>query len=268
MSDNGKKVTTSTLLRMKKNGKRITMLTAYDFPMAKVLDDSGVDIVLVGDSLGNVILGYENTLPVTMEDMIRYTAAARRGVKRALLTVDMPFMSYQMGVSPALSNASRFLKECGAEAVKIEGDTYLDAMKAMIDAGIPVMGHLGFTPQLVNRVGGYRIQGKTEKEASRLLSSAKKLEALGVFALVLEMVPAVLAKKISKALKIPVIGIGAGPNCDGQVLVTHDMVGLYQGKVPSFVKQYANLGKTMKEAISAFVWEVHSGKFPDKAHSF
>jgi 3-methyl-2-oxobutanoate hydroxymethyltransferase len=257
-----KKITTAVLAEMKRNNRRIIMLTAYDFPGAKLLDEVGVDVILVGDSLGNVILGYENTLPVTMEEMLHHTKAVRRGTDSAMLVVDMPFMSYQGSAEQGLLNASRFVKEAGAQAVKIEGDIYIDTMKAMIAAGIPVMGHLGFTPQLINQIGAYRVMGKTKSEAALLFSGAKKLEKIGVFALVLEMVPSNLAKRISRSLKIPVIGIGAGPFCDGQVLVTHDLVGLYPKPVPRFVKQYANLGKTMKEAVAKFIWEVHTGKFP------
>jgi len=253
---------------MKKTGKKITMLTAYDFPMAKALDDSGIDIILVGDSLGNVILGYENTLPVTEEEMLHHLKAVKRGVKNALLVIDMPFGSYHLNPEQGLKSAIRFVKEGGAEAVKVEGDIYKESMKMMIKAGVPVMGHLGFTPQLVNLIGGYKVQGKTKKDADILIRSAKELERLGVFLLILEMVPQALAKRISKALKIPVIGIGAGPGCDGQVLVTHDMVGLYGGTAPKFVKQYADLGKLLKEAVSTYMWEVHTGKFPGKKESF
>jgi len=267
MNDQGR-VTTASLLKAKMSGRKISMLTAYDFPTAKLLDDSSVDIILVGDSLGNVILGYENTLPVTMEDMLHHTKAVRRGVSRAMLVVDMPFMSFQTGGRDALLSAARFIKEAGAEGVKIEGDNYIDEMAAMIKAGIPVMGHLGFTPQYVEQIGGYKVAGKTKAEADKILASARKLEKIGIFALVLEMVPSALAKKVTNALMIPVIGIGAGHHCDGQVLVTHDLVGLYPKPVPRFVKQYANLGKLMKEAVSTFIWEVHSGKFPGKENSF
>jgi 3-methyl-2-oxobutanoate hydroxymethyltransferase len=244
------------------------MLTAYDYPTAKLLSDSGVDVILLGDSLGNVILGYENTLPVTMEEMLHHAKAVRRGIANAMFIVDMPFMSYQTTARDALLNAARFIKEAGADAVKIEGDLYIDAVKAMADAGIPVMGHLGFTPQQVNQIGGYKVTGRERAEALRIAASAKKLQSAGVFSLVLEMVPSSLAKRITKALKVPVIGIGAGPFCDGQVLVVHDLVGLYPKPVPSFVKQYANLSKTFKEAVSSFMWDVHTGKFPDKEHSF
>lgn len=262
------KMTTARLLAAKKAGRRITMLTAYDYITAKILDEAGIDIILVGDSLGNVFLGYDNTLPVTVEDMLVHTKAVRRGTKGAMLVVDMPFMSYQVSPEGALINASRFIKEAGARGVKIEGDIYIDAIRMMIDAGIPVMGHLGFTPQLINRIGGYRVAGKGKREAGAILKAAKKLEGAGVFALVLEMVPADLAKKITKSLKIPVIGIGAGPHCDGQVLVTQDLVGLYPKPAPKFVKQYADLGREMKKAIATFIWDVHSKKFPAKEQSF
>ena len=262
------KMTTARLRQLKRAGRNIVMLTAYDWPTAKMLDECGVDIILVGDSLGNVVLGYENTLPVTMDEMIMHSKAVRRGVGNAMLVIDMPFMSYQVNPEEALLNASRFVKEAGAQAVKIEGDAYIDSIKAIIKAGIPVMGHLGFTPQLLNQIGGYAVKGSSKSEARALIEAAKALEKAGVFALVLEMVPSALAKKISSILKRPVIGIGAGPFCDGQVLVTHDLVGLYPGHVPRFVKQYADLGKAFKEAISTFVWDVHSGKFPAKEQSY
>jgi 3-methyl-2-oxobutanoate hydroxymethyltransferase len=264
---NNKAVTTAVLADMKRRGRKIVMLTAYDYPTARYLDEAEVDVILVGDSLGNVVLGYENTLPVTVDEMLHHTKAVRRGTNRSMLIVDMPFMSYQLNAEQALSNASRFVKEAGANGVKIEGDIHLDSIKKIIDAGIPVMGHLGFTPQLINRVGGYSVTGKKKSEANLIFSAAKKLERIGVFALVLEMVPAALAKRISSALKIPVIGIGAGPFCDGQVLVTHDLVGLNPGPVPRFVKRYANLGKSLKEALSTFIWEVHSGKYPEREKS-
>jgi len=262
------KITTSKIINMKKAGKKITMLTAYDYPTAKILDESNIDIILVGDSLANVVLGYENTLPVTVEEMLHHLKAVRRGVKRSLLVIDMPFGSYHVSPEEGFKSALRFVKEGGAEAVKTEGDIYKETMHMMIKAGIPVMGHLGFTPQLVNQIGGYKVQGKTKEDADVLVKAAKDLEKLGVFSIILEMVPASVSRRITKAVKIPVIGIGAGPFCDGQVLVTHDMVGLYGGTVPKFVKQYADLGKKMKEAISTYIWEVHTGKFPTKKESF
>jgi 3-methyl-2-oxobutanoate hydroxymethyltransferase len=263
-----KKITTAKLTEMKKKKKKITVLTSYDFPTAKMLDEVGVDIVLVGDSLGNVVLGYKNTLPVTMEDMLHHAKAVARGVKNVMLIVDMPFMSFQITPEEALYNASRFAKEAGAEGVKIEGDVHIDAIKMIVRSGIPVMGHLGFTPQLVNKIGGYRVQGKSKPEGDLILKAAKDLERAGVFSIVLEMVPGSLAKKITRSLKIPTLGIGAGPHCDGQVLVTHDMVGLYNGKVPKYVKQYANLGKAFKEAVATYICVVETGKFPGKENSF
>lgn len=244
------------------------MLTAYDYPMAKILDESQVDIILVGDSLGNVVLGYENTLPVTVPEMLHHLKAVKRGVKKALLVVDMPFGSYHVKPEEGLESALKFVKQGGAEAVKVEGDVYKETISLMVKAGIPVMGHLGFTPQLVNLIGGYKIQGKTKKAADLLVKAAKGLEKLGVFSIILEMVPAQVAKRVTKAVRIPVISCGAGPYCDGQVLVTHDMVGLYSGTPPKFVKQYVDLGKQMKEAVSTFIWEVHTGRFPTKKESF
>ncbi len=262
------KITTSKILEAKKSNKKLSMLTAYDYPTARILDESDVDIILVGDSLGNVVLGYQNTLPVTVDEMLHHLKAVKRGVKKALLVVDMPFGSYHVNPEQGLKSALRFVKEGGAEAVKVEGNIYRETMRVMIDAGIPVMGHLGFTPQLVNLIGGYKVQGKTKKDADILAKAAKELERLGVFSIILEMVPASVSKRIRNAVKVPVIGIGAGPHCDGQVLVTHDMIGLYQGTPPKFVKQYASLGKDMKEAISTFIWEVHTGRFPGKKESF
>lgn len=263
-----RKITTARLFEMKKKRQKITVLTAYDYPTSKILDEVGIDIILVGDSLGNVILGYENTLPVTTQDMLHHAKAVVRGKKNSMIVVDMPFMSFQGAPEDALYNASRFIKEAGAEAVKIEGDLYIDAIRMIVKAGIPVMGHLGFTPQLINQIGGYKVQGKKKSQADLIFKAAKNLEKAGVFSIVLEMVPANLAKRISGALSIPTIGIGAGPHCDGQVLVTHDMVGLYNGKTPKYVKQYANLGKALKEAVSTYIWEVQTGKFPKKEHSF
>ena len=261
-------ITSADLLKMKKDGKKITMLTAYDWSTAKFLDSCAVDIILAGDSLGNVALGYENTLPVTMEEMLICAKAVRRGVKDAMFLVDMPFMSFQISPEQAFFNAARFMKEAGADGVKVEGDAHIDAVKMMIDSGIPVMGHLGFTPQSVGVIGGYKVQGKDKRSADAIIRSAKALEKLGVFSLVLEMVPANLGKQVSKALKIPVISCGAGSGCDGQVVVTADLVGLYPKPAPKFVKRYADLGKAFKEAVHAFVWDVHSGKFPGKEQSF
>lgn len=253
---------------MKSAGKKIAMLTAYDCPTAKLIDDSGIDIVLVGDSLGNAVLGYENTIPVTMDEMLHHVKAAVRGVKNAMVVADMPFMSFQLGPEEAFYNASRFVKEAGANAVKIEGVAYIDTIKKLIDSGIPVMGHLGFTPQLVNQLGGYRVQGRSEKEAAAMIRDAKALEKAGVFSIVLEMVPAALAKKMSKAVSIPVIGIGAGKYCDGQVLVINDLLGLSVSGMPKFAKKYADLHGEMKKAVSAYIADVKGGRFPGAEHSF
>jgi len=253
---------------MKVSGKKITALTAYDCPTARMLDESGVDIVLVGDSVGNVLLGYENTIPVTMDEMLHHTKAVSRAVKNAMIIADMPFMSYQLDPGSALYNASRFIKEAGAHGVKIEGDIYIDAIKKIIEAGIPVMGHLGLTPQLVNQLGGYRVQGRSANEAKAMIEGAKQLEKAGCFSIVLEMVPSLLAKKVAETLSIPVIGIGAGVYCDGQVLVTNDILGLSGKAVTRFVKKYADLYPEMKRAVSSFISEVRSGAFPGSEHSF
>lgn len=251
------KITTAVLTHKKKAGQKIVMLTAYDFPLAKLLDDSGIDIILVGDSLGNVALGYQNTLPVTMPEMMMHTQAVSRAAKRAMLVADMPFGSFQKDEKHALENAIDLVK-AGAEAVKIEGAGYIDAIKKIIKAGIPVMGHLGFTPQSVHRLG-YRVQGKGKRDKEKILSDARKLEKTGCFAVVLEMVPPKLARKVSKSVKIPVIGIGAGPHCDGQVLVTHDLLGLSE-RMPSFVKPKVDLKKAARKAVRSFISEVVSRK--------
>lgn len=248
------KITKSKVQLSKVQGRKIVMLTAYDYPFAKILDESGIDIVLVGDSLGNVALGYENTLPVTMAEMIIHTQAVARGVRHAMVVADMPFGSFQKSSQEALSNAIALVK-AGAEAVKLEGVQCLAAIKKIIRAGIPVMGHLGFTPQSVHQIGGYRVQGKGKREKGKILADAKKLEKAGCFALVLEMVPDVLARKISKTLKIPCIGCGAGHFCDGEVLVTSDVLGLSDW-YPSFAQPRANLKKTAKKAVKAFIREV------------
>ncbi|MFA6431800.1 MAG: 3-methyl-2-oxobutanoate hydroxymethyltransferase [Candidatus Margulisiibacteriota bacterium] len=245
-----RKITVKDIIKFKSEGKMISALTAYDHVFARILDEAGIDIILVGDSLGNVMLGYKNTLPVTMQEMIIHTQAVARGVKKGLIVADMPFGSYQNGDAIAVKNAIDLAK-AGAEAVKVEGIGYLSAISKIIKTGIPVMGHLGFTPQSVNELG-YRIQGKDRISALKLFADAKKIEKAGCFALVLEMVPEELAKKISKALKIPVIGIGAGNAVDGQVLVTYDLLGLYDD-APGFVKQTANLKPEIIKAIKKFI---------------
>ncbi len=264
-----KKLTIQDIISMKKNGERISMLTAYDASFAGLIDAAGIDMVLVGDSLGMVLLGYNSTIPVTMEEMLHHCRAAGRGVKRAVLVGDMPFMSYQVSENEAITNAGRFLKEAGCDAVKLEGGTELcDTVKAIVKAGIPVMGHIGLTPQTASQLGGYKVQGKDADSARRLLQSARDLEAAGAFAIVLECIPAQLSEAITRMVSIPTIGIGAGKHCDGQVLVTHDMVGMFEKFIPSFVKQYANLAPQIKDAVAAYNKEVKNGSFPAEEHSF
>ena len=257
-------------LKEKKQKKEpIVMITAYDYPSAQMVDEAGVDIILVGDSLGMVVLGYENTLPVTMEDMLRHTAAVVRGAKRAMVVGDMPFMSYQLSPEQALDNAGRFIKEAGAHAVKLEGgEEVLEAIQKITSAGIPVMGHIGLTPQSIHRIGGYRVQGRDEETALKLKRDAKLLEKAGCFSIVLEAVPVELAKEITESLEIPTIGIGAGPYCDGQVLVYHDVLGIFQEFKPKFVKRYANLRASIIDAVKSYVEEVRSREFPDEEHSY
>ncbi|SNR83104.1 3-methyl-2-oxobutanoate hydroxymethyltransferase [Desulfurobacterium atlanticum] len=263
-----KKVTTKTLREMKINGEKIAMLTAYDYTSALIVDNAGVDVILVGDSLGMVMLGYDSTVPVTMEEMVHHTKAVVRGVERALVVFDMPFLSYQTGVRDAILNAGRALKETGCDAVKIEGGIeQKSTIKALVDAGIPVCGHIGLQPQSVNVYGGYVLRGKGE-EREKLIADAKAVEEAGAFAVVLEKIPSDLAKEITETLSIPTIGIGAGPFCDGQVLVFHDMLGIFDKFKPKFVKRYAELGKEMRRAISDYVEEVKTGKFPDREHSY
>ena len=256
------------LNRKQKDRRKITVLTAYDFPFAKLVDEAGMDIVLVGDSVGMVCLGYETTLPVTMREMLHHVKAVRRAVKCALLVADMPFGSYQ-GIESAIRNAKRFLKEAGAEAVKLEGGKRILAqVKALIRAGIPVMGHLGMTPQSVNQLGGYKVQGKTKQEADQIFEDAKELEQAGVFSIVLECVPVSLAKRITKALKIPTIGIGAGPDTDGQVLVLHDLLGFESTIRPRFVRRYAELNQEIHKALVHYRNDVLAKKFPTLRESF
>jgi 3-methyl-2-oxobutanoate hydroxymethyltransferase len=263
-----KKVTTLTLRQKKERSEPISMLTAYDYPTALVMDQAGMDCILVGDSLGMVVLGYENTLPVTMEDMLHHCRAVARGARSALLVGDMPFMSYQASVEEAVRNAGRFLQDSGMDAVKLEGGhERVDAIKAIVAAGIPVMGHLGLTPQSVHQLGGFRPQGKTALTAKRLLEDAFLLEEAGCFAIVLESVPARLAELISKKLAIPTIGIGAGAGCDGQVLVTHDLLGLFERFTPKFVKKYADLHGEMQRAFSKYIADVQAKTFPGAEHS-
>jgi 3-methyl-2-oxobutanoate hydroxymethyltransferase len=264
-----KKLTIPDIVAMKKNGEKISMLTAYDTSFANMIDAAGIEMVLVGDSLGMVLLGYESTIPVTMEEMLHHCRAVKRGVKRALLVGDMPFMSYQVSKSEAITNAGRFLKEAGCDAVKLEGGTEVcDTVSAIVRAGISVMGHIGLTPQTASQLGGYKVQGKDADSARKLLQSARDLEKAGAFSIVLECIPAQLSEAITSAISIPTIGIGAGKHCDGQVLVTHDMVGMFEKFIPSFVKQYANLASQIKEAVATYNEEVKNGSFPDEEHSF
>lgn len=258
-----------TFKNAKKNGEHLTMLTAYDYSTAKLMDETGINGILVGDSLGNVILGYEDTISVTMEDMIHHGAAVARGTKNALVVIDMPFMSYQTSVYDALVNAGRLMKEGRAGAVKLEGGKNIcPQIEAITKAGIPVMGHLGLTPQAINAFGGFKVQGKTQEAAEQLLEDALAVEKAGAFALVLECVPRKLADIITEKLTIPTIGIGAGNGCDGQILVYQDLLGTFSDFTPKFVKKYANVGEIMKDAFSAYIEDVKQGAFPEKKHEY
>jgi len=263
------RVTTATIRQMKAEGKPITMLTAYDYSLAKMVDDAGIDIILVGDSLGNVVLGYNSTLPVTMEDMIHHIKAVCRGAGRAMVVADMPFMSYQISVEEAVRNAGRFLKETGVQAVKLEGGREVaEAVRRIVGAGIPVVGHLGLTPQSIHQLGGFKVQGKDAPAAQKLIDDAKALEEAGVFCIVLECVPTPLAKMVTETVRVATIGIGAGPHCDGQVLVIHDMLGLYPRTSPRFVKKYVNLHENIAAALKQYKEEVAARVFPGPEHSF
>ena len=265
----GKKRTIPGIQR-RKGGKKLTMVTAYSFTQAQIVDEGGMDMVLVGDSVANVCLGHPTTLPVTMDQMVSYTAAVRRGTERALVIGDLPFLSYTVSVEEAVRNAGRFMKEAGADAVKLEGgEEVVDVVRAITRAGIPVMGHLGLTPQTVSKLGGYRVQGRSAIDARKIVDAAVNLEDAGVFALVLECVPSDVSREITERLEVPTIGIGAGPDCDGQVLVLHDLLGLGRsGFAPKFVKRYAELGKLAVEAVQEYKREVQEGVFPTEAHSF
>lgn len=263
------KNTTTTIMQMKGTDKKVSMLTAYDYTTAKLLDEAGVNTILVGDSLGNVILGYEDTISVTVDDMIHHSAAVARGAKNALVVTDMPFMSYQASVYDAVMNAGRIMKEGRAGAVKLEGGVDVcPQIEAIVKAGIPVCAHLGLTPQSVNAFGGYKIQGKTEAAARKLLEDAKAIEAAGAFAVVLECVPAKLAKLVTESISIPTIGIGAGPDCDGQVLVNQDMLGMFSDYVPKFVKQFAHVGDIIKDAVKQYIEDINAGTFPAEEHTY
>ncbi|PIQ97514.1 MAG: 3-methyl-2-oxobutanoate hydroxymethyltransferase [Nitrospinae bacterium CG11_big_fil_rev_8_21_14_0_20_56_8] len=266
---NPNRITVPGILARKSSDKKITALTAYDYCFSRILDDTEIDIVLVGDSLGMVVLGYENTLPVTMEEMLAHTRAVKRGIQHALLVGDMPFMSYQVSIEQAVTNAGRFVQEGGAEAVKLEGGVRVaDKAAAIVRAGIPVMGHIGLTPQSVHQFGGYRVQGKSFIDARHIKQDAKELQKAGVFSIVLEGIPLELAAEITQELKIPTIGIGAGPQCDGQILVLHDLLGLNQDFVPKFVKQYAQFAEQARSAVQKYVEEVRSGQFPSHEHTY
>ncbi len=263
------KVTVTTVQQMKTEKKKISMLTSYDYPVTRILDDAGVDILLVGDSAGNVVAGYENTLPVTMEEMLYHSRAVARGAKRAMVVGDMPFMSYQTGVDDARRNAGRFLKEGGASVVKLEGGTSMEeVIRGIVNIDIPVMAHIGLTPQSVHKMGGFKVQGKDEQQRKQILEDARAVERAGAFAVVMECVPAELAKEITETLSIPTIGIGAGLDCDGQVLVIHDVLGLLQGFRPKFVKHYVNMVEIIDQAVKAYIKEVQEGTFPAKEHIF
>jgi 3-methyl-2-oxobutanoate hydroxymethyltransferase len=259
--------TISKIQDMKRAGDKITMLTAYDYSTAKIVDEAGVPLILVGDTLGMVMLGYETTVPVTMEEMLHHAKSVVRGTRQSLIIGDMPFMTYQVTAAEAMHNAARFMQEAGCQAVKLEGGVVVaDTLKRIVDCGIPVMGHIGLTPQSIHQLSGHRVQGKTAEAARRLLDDAIALEQAGAFAVVLELVPAPLARLITTRLNIPTIGIGAGPYCDGQVQVIHDMLGLFTDFVPKHAKQYAKLAGVIKSAIGEYISETKSGVFPTSAH--
>lgn len=263
------RITTADVREMKKRGQKLVMMTAYDYPSARLVDEAGADMILVGDTLGMVVLGYDSTLPVTMEDMIHHTKAAVRGSKRAMVVGDMPFMSYQTGWQDAMRNAARFLQETGCGAVKLEGGVRsAEIVKKLVEAGIPVMGHIGLTPQSVNQVGGWKVQGKTPAAAVQLMHDAQALEQAGAFAIVLELVPAPLAELLTARLSVPTIGIGAGVHCDGQVQVFHDLLGLYDQFVPKHAGRYADAGDTIRAAVARYAADVRSGAFPTDKQSF
>ena len=263
------KNTVATFAQAKIEGRKLSMLTAYDYSTAKLEDEAGIDGILVGDSLGNVMLGYEDTLSVTMEDMIHHCAAVARGAKNALIVCDMPFMSYEVSVEQAVTNAGRLLKEGRANCVKLEGGREVcPQVAAIVAAGIPVMGHIGLTPQSINAFGGFKVQGKSEAAARKLIEDARALQEAGAFAIVLEAVPAKLATLVTEAVDVPTIGIGAGAGCDGQILVYQDMLSMFSDFCPKFVKQFANVGQAMREGFTAYINEVQAGTFPSEEHTF
>jgi 3-methyl-2-oxobutanoate hydroxymethyltransferase len=263
------KTTILDIYKKKAEGRKITMLTAYDFPTAQIVDQAGIDMILVGDSLGNVVQGVANTLPVTMDEMIYHTRMVSRAAASAMVVGDMPFLSYQTHKTDAVRNAGRFLKEAGAEAVKLEGGSQMaEAIRAIVDAGIPVVAHIGLTPQYIHMMGGFKVQGRDEAAREKILADARAIQDAGAFSVVIEAVPASLAKEIHEMLHIPTIGIGAGPDCDGQVLVLHDILGLFDRFTPKFVKRYANLKDQALKAVKEYKQEVESGSFPSQEHSF
>jgi len=264
-----KKKTVLDIQKMKVDGEKIAMLTCYDYPFARIVDSCGIDMILIGDSAGVVVAGHENTLPVTMDEMIYHTRAVMRANPRALVVSDMPFMSYQVDLAEARRNAGRFIKEGGAAAVKIEGGVHVaPVIRALVDMDVPVMAHIGLTPQSIHRMGGYRVQGKRAEQAERLIEDARAIEEAGAFAVVLEGIPQNLARRITESISIPTIGIGAGPHCDGQVLVIHDILGLCEKYSPKFVKRYADARELISGAVSAYISDVRQGSFPDEEHSF
>ena len=264
------RISVHQLKQWKAEGRKFAMITAYDYPSARLVEQAGIPIILVGDSLGSVVLGYESTVPVTMDDILYHTRAVVRATNKAIILADMPFMSYQANADEAVRNAGRLLQEGGATAVKLEGGTHVAPLvRRMVDSGIPVMGHLGLTPQSVNQFGGHKVQGKTPAAAAKLVGDARALEEAGAFAVVLETIPAPLAKMVTERLSIPTIGIGAGPNCDAQVQVFHDMLGIYDDcRTLKHAKRYAVLGETIREAVRSYIDEVEGGEFPTKEHSF
>jgi 3-methyl-2-oxobutanoate hydroxymethyltransferase len=264
-----KKKTVLDIQRMKEEGEKITVLTAYDYPFARLMSQAGIDVILVGDSVGSVVSGYDNTLPVTMEEMLYHTRAVVRGSGGALVVADLPFLSYQIDLRDARLNAGRLIKEGGAQAVKLEGGENVAAtIRAIVDMDIPVVGHIGLTPQSIHRMGGFRVQGKKEEQARQLLADARAVQEAGAFALVLEGIPADLGRRITESVTIPTIGIGAGVNCDGQVLVIHDILGLCEKYSPKFVKKYADVSGIIRGGIEDYIREVKAGEFPDEEHSF
>ncbi|MDD3023065.1 MAG: 3-methyl-2-oxobutanoate hydroxymethyltransferase [Syntrophomonadaceae bacterium] len=263
------RISTATIREKKLKNEKITMLTAYDYSLAAMVDEAGIDMILVGDSLGNVVLGYENTLSVTMNDMIHHSRAVARAARNAMVVGDMPFLSYHVSVKEAVRNAGRFIQEGGCQAVKLEGGAErVNTIKAILDAQIPVVGHIGLTPQSVNQFGGFKIQGKDLESAKKLVNDAKALESSGAFCVVLEGVPTVLAKKVTEEISIPTIGIGAGQYCDGQVLVINDMLGMFKGHIPKFVKKFTNLEPLIMEALKGYKSEVEAGTFPAEEHGY